>query len=97
MVVDTEHMWEMRIKRGYVQLCEDEHGEYYEPIWEHKFWRSGMGFSVAKQLEWTMPDHILEASKINRRKRRNKLNLDNMTQGQAMSAVVDFIHSAHQE
>lgn len=93
MAIDNDQMWEMRISRGYVQLSEDEHGHFYEPIWSHKYWRSSLGFATAHQLEWEMPEEVKKVALRQQKKRRTSLNLDRMSQGDAMSAVVDLINT----
>jgi hypothetical protein len=93
MAIDTEEMWSMRIKRGYVRLCRDDVGEYFEPIWEHRFWTSGLGFAVAHQLDWEMPESVKAVALRKQRKRRTSLNLDRMKQSDAMNAVVDLINT----
>jgi hypothetical protein len=91
MAVDNEQLWTLRIARGYVRLCEDECGQFYEPVWSNRFWRSAMGFAVAHQLGWEMPPAIAERFNKAQRRRRANLNIDSMDQGQAMSAVIDLI------
>ena len=97
LAVDSELMWSMRINRGYVQMSRDEHGEYFEPIWTHRFWRSSLGFAVAHQLDWVMPDNILALANQSRRKRRKALNIDKLDQSQAMSAIIDLIDTKTRE
>lgn len=99
MAMDTEQMWEHRIKRGYVRLAEDEHGEYYEPIWSHRFWRSSMGLSVVVQLGWEMPKEMQKIYLSAKKKRMTSLglNTDHLNQSQAMSALINLIHNQNLE
>ena len=65
-----EHLWEHRVRNGYVEIIEEEDGSLsYSPVWDHPIWASSMGELVADRLGWSLPESVKDRQGQNRARR----------------------------